>query len=91
MAEQKDLYVNGYKAIISEDAKKILGGGSAPTYVTANVTPTTSAQELTPDEGEAYNKVVVDAVTSDIDANIIAGNIKDGVTILGVTGNYTGE
>lgn len=89
MAEDK--YINGYKAIISEDAKKILGGGSAPTYVTANVTPTTSAQELTPSEGEAYNKVVVNAVTSDIDANIIAGNIKDGVTILGVTGNYTGE
>lgn len=86
MAEQKDLYVNGYKAIISEDAKKILGGGSAPTYVTANVTPTTSTQELTPSEGTAYNKVLVDAVTSDIDANIQPENIAKDVTILGVTG-----
>ena len=37
-----------------------------------------------------YNSVRVNAVTSSIDANIVAGNIKNGVTILGVQGTYTG-
>lgn len=61
------------------------------TLDTANVTPTTSAQTLTPDSGHAYKKVEVSAVTAAIDANIAAGNIKSGVTILGVEGTYTGE
>lgn len=61
------------------------------TLDTANVTPTTSAQTLTPDNGHAYKKVEVSAVTAAIDANIAAGNIKSGVTILGVEGTYTGE
>lgn len=34
------------------------------------------------------SQVSVTAVTSAIDANIAAGNIKDGVTILGITGTY---
>ena len=34
--------------------------------------------------------VTINAVTSSIDSNIQAGNIKDGVTILGVTGTYEG-
>lgn len=34
--------------------------------------------------------VTINAVTSSIDSNIQAGNIKDGVTILGVTGTYQG-
>ena len=42
---------------------------------TTEVTPTTS--------------VTVAAVTAAIDENIVAENIKDGVTILGVTGSYT--
>lgn len=56
----------------------------------ANVTPTTSAQTLTPDSGHAYKKIEVSAVTAAIDENIVAGNIKSGVTILGVEGTYTG-
>ena len=36
------------------------------------------------------SSIVVRAVTSSIDSNIQAGNIKNGVTILGVTGNYQG-
>ncbi|MBQ2389119.1 MAG: hypothetical protein II305_03610 [Clostridia bacterium] len=35
--------------------------------------------------------VYINPVTSSIDSNIVAGNIKDGVTILGVTGNYSGS
>lgn len=60
---------------------------------TANATPTTSEQTITPTgEGKiGLSSVTVAAVTSAIDANIVAGNIKSGVTILGVEGTYTGE
>ena len=60
---------------------------------TASATPTTSEQEITATgTGKiGLSKVTVAAVTSAIDANIIAENIKSGVTILGVTGSYTGE
>ena len=53
-----------------------------------SATPTTSAQEITPDSSyTGLDKVTVAAVTSAIDANITAGNIKSGVTILGVSGS----
>lgn len=54
------------------------------------VTPTTSSQSVTADSGySGLGTVTVEAVTSSIDANIAAGNIKNGVTILGVTGTVT--
>ena len=55
------------------------------------ITPTTSLQTITADTGKVLGTVKVKAVTAAIDENIIAGNIKSGVTILGVTGNYTGD
>lgn len=56
------------------------------------VTPTTSVQTITPSEGKnGITSVTVNAVDNTIDANILAENIKSGVTILGVTGTYTGE
>ena len=55
-----------------------------------SVTPTTSAQTITPTSPiNGFNEVNVSAVTSSIDSNIIAGNIKSGVTILGVQGTVT--
>lgn len=55
------------------------------------VTPTTSKQTKTPSKGHnAITKVTVNAVTSAIDENIVAGNIKKDVTILGVTGTHEG-
>ena len=54
------------------------------------VTPTTSKQTITADSGKVLSKVTVNAVTAAIDANITAENIKSGVTILGVTGSYSG-
>lgn len=54
---------------------------------TKTVTPTTSQQTVTPDSGyNGITQVTVGAVDNTIDQNIVAGNIKDGVTILGVTG-----
>lgn len=57
---------------------------------TLNVTPTTSQQTIVPSQIDGWDEVVVAAVDYTIDANIIAENIKSGVTILGVTGNYSG-
>jgi len=53
------------------------------------VNPSTNSQTVTSDE-DGLSSVTVNAVTSSIDQNIAAGNIKDGVTILGVTGTYVG-
>ena len=59
-----------------------------PVIDTLNVTPTTSAQTITAPSGtDGYSPVNVSAVDSSIDANIVAGNIKSGVSILGVNGS----
>lgn len=68
------------------------GGGSTPVIDELNVTPSTSAQTITAPSGtDGYSPVNVAAVTSAIDANITAGNIKKDVSILGVTGSYEGQ
>ena len=55
---------------------------------TKTVSPSTSSQTITPDSNyNALTEVTVNAVTSSIDNNIQAGNIKQGTTILGVTGS----
>ena len=56
-----------------------------------DVRPTTTDQKITPHEGYAFSGGTVRAVTSDIDENIVADNIKEGVTILGVEGTHKGE
>ena len=67
-------------------------GGSSPVISSLTVTPLTSQQTITVSSGtDGYNPIIVNAVTSSIDANIIAGNIKSGVNILGVTGTYEGS
>ena len=57
---------------------------------TKTATPSTSQQNIDATSGKYMTRVTVGAVTSSIDANITAGNIKSGTTILGVTGNYAG-
>lgn len=82
--------VNGKKQRVTLTAS-LVGGGSAPVIEELNVTPSTSAQTITAPQGtDGYSPVNVSAVTSAIDANISAGNIKKDVTILGVTGSYEG-
>ena len=52
-----------------------------------NVAPLVTQQTIYPDaEYDSLQSVTISAVTSAIDSNIKAENIKDGVTILGVTG-----
>ena len=51
------------------------------------VDPSTSEQVVT-SSADGLSSVTVNAVTSSIDSNIQAGNIKKDVTILGVTGTY---
>lgn len=52
------------------------------------INPTTEKQEIVADkEYSALSKVMINAVTSDIDSNIQSYNIKKDVSILGVTGN----
>ena len=53
---------------------------------TAQVTPTTSQQTITPVSGNGITEVTVSAVDASIDSNIQAANIVSGVTILGVEG-----
>lgn len=68
-----------------------VAGGSIAKLTTKTVTPTTEDQTVTPSSSyNGFSSVTVKAVTAAIDANITAGNIKDGVTILGVTGTYDG-
>lgn len=72
------------------DVKALVGFDVEGEEIT--VTPTTSKQVKTPGTGKnAITKCTINAVTSAIDPNIVAGNIKKGVTILGVEGTYEGE
>lgn len=64
----------------------------APALQDRTVTPSTSKQTIKKTSSSYYGlgTVTVSAVTAAIDANIVAGNIKSGVTILGVEGTYSG-
>lgn len=63
-----------------------------PVLGTTSVVPTTSLQTITPPQGyDGFDQVNVLAVDSNIDPNILSNNIKNGITILGVTGNYSGS
>lgn len=75
----------------------------AMTKVTVNAAPTASTTFSPSTSNRTYrisdsnpskvgwNTVTINAVTSAIDSDIRPENIKAGVTILGVTGTYTGE
>ena len=55
------------------------------------VSPSTNTQKIVADENyDGLGKVTINAVTSAIDSNIKAENIKKDVSILGVTGTYEG-
>lgn len=65
---------------------------TTPNLQAKTATPSTSQQVITADNNyQGLSQVTVSAVTSAIDADIVAGNIKSGVNILGVVGTYTGD
>lgn len=65
------------------------GSGGTVNNQNKSVNPSTSQQSVTFDSGyTGLGTVTVNAVTSSIDPDIQAGNIRAGVNILGVTGTY---
>lgn len=69
-----------------------VAGGQIKKLTTKSVDPTTENKTYSPSSSyNGFSSFTVKAVTAAIDANIIAGNIKNGVTILGVEGTYTGD
>ena len=92
--ELSKLYGGDYDATQNAEAiENITAVASAINKPVQNreITPTTELQTITADTGKVLGTVKVKAVTAAIDANIVAGNIKSGVTILGVAGSYTGD
>lgn len=55
------------------------------------VDPSTSSQTVSSSTADGMSSVTLNPVTSSIDSNISAGNIKQGVTILGVTGTMSSD
>lgn len=88
-----DLYDGADDAVLNAEAIANIAAvvPAIKTEQNKSVTPTTSQQIIEADSGKVLGKVTVAAVTAAIDENIVAGNIKNGVTILGVTGSYAGE
>lgn len=68
-----------------------VAGSQVAKLTTKSVDPTTENKTYSPSSSyNGFSSFTVKAVTAAIDANIVAGNIKKDVVILGVTGSYEG-
>lgn len=75
------------KEVLPSSGKTIKKATVNPTPSQAkSVTPSASQKIVTPDSGKLLNKVTVNG-----DSDLVAGNIKKGVDIFGVTGTFDGE
>ena len=85
VSDQSDLLD---QAIAALQGKAAGGGGEvAPVLQEKTVTPAAFAQTVVPDaEYDGLSKVTING-----DANLIADNIKSGVSIFGIDGNYEGN
>ena len=90
LTEQNTLLSN--QVVTIDDIKlalqnKSIGGGGEIVLQEKTITPTTSQQSVIADSDyNGLSKVIVNAVTSSIDSDIKAINIRKGIDILGVTG-----
>lgn len=79
-----DKILNGYTAYVNAEKRT----GTMPNRGSWSVSPRTYAQS---GSSGYYSSVYVGAVTSSIDSNIKAENIKQGVSILGVAGTLISQ
>lgn len=79
---------NGIYDVTEYASANIEVPGSSALLSTLTVTPSQTAQTISPTGGiDGWDTVNVSAVTSSIDNNIISSNIKKNVVILGCTGS----
>lgn len=84
----KEITANGTYDVASFASASV---SVSPRLQTKIAHPSTTGTLVVPDEGyDGLRAVNIFKVTSAIDANIVAGNIKKDVTILGVTGTFEG-
>lgn len=75
----------GFNNVIVEPVVELQGD-------TLTVSPSTSTQKIVPESpANGFTEVNVNAVTADIDSNIVPENIANGIEILGVKGNLKGK
>ena len=86
----KTITENGTYDVTTYASASVDVATSEPTIASLTITPSTTAQTYTAPTGtDGYSPISVGAVTSSIDKNITAGNIKSGVSILCVSGTVT--